>query len=78
MSSMTILCDSPMPSVPRVGRDHGGADLDTGNVAAGYREGGERVESEDVGHPHRREPVVGRLPQVVAQLAERLRTFRLR
>src|SRR6185437_51285 len=53
--------------VPRVGRHHRRAQLDPWHLAARDRQGGQRIQTEDVGHPGRGESVVGRALQFLAQ-----------
>lgn len=56
-----------------IGRHDRGADLDSGNAVAALAVTDQSVETEDVGHPRGGEPVVGRLLQLVAKQAQRLR-----
>ena len=63
--------------MPRVGGDDGRAELDARHLAAGYRQRGQRLEPEDVGHPDRREPVVGRPADLIGQFDQCLVAARL-
>lgn len=42
--------------VARERRHHTGAELDSGNLAGDHRQGGQRIVTEDLRHPERREP----------------------
>ena len=54
--------------MPRVSGNDGRAELDARHLAARHRQRGQRVKPEDLRHPGRREPVVGRPAELISQL----------